>query len=765
MRDGIPVLLLDEARHRTGSAHDRRPELAEEVLDDLELLRARDPRGLLPAVAGAGAQVRETARLTDEAGLGRVTEGGRPRGLVIVARREGAVAGSVLRALLGPSSPVTVDVVPGPTLPVWTGPSDIAVVATRTGAGRYAVTPAYEAARRGVVAARHRRRGRAAARRLLRRRGRPYVPLPALAGAAHDAVVAAHPAAAAGHRARACCPRAPPTREAIAAALDEVAGECGPAQESFVNPAKTLALELLDALPVIAAEGPLAGAAAARVADQLATLAGLPVAGFRLPDQRVAPARCSAGRWRPAGGADDFFRDRAEDDRAGGCGCSPSATPTPAGTTARGSGSRGRRPRRWTRCCATAAAHNVPVSGLAEHGEPDAVRPAAAAGPAARRRRLQRRLPRAGAGQREGAPRMTDADAGTEPADGGHGERARRHHGDHRRAGGQPRHRDREVRRLRGHRRLVDAGRGDPLARRLRQPGAAADRRPPGRSARRPRSTRSATAATATSTASSSRSCCSASVACSPSTRACTSCSTPRRSTSPAWAIGVLVVAIVAGGLLAAHRDQGDRRGQAAARRATGAFIRRARAPGAAGRAAGGHRRRCSAWSSPCSASGWPRSPATASTTGWARSRSACCWSSSRSILAMETKSLLLGESATPEDQRQDRRRAGGRRRRSRSSTCGRMHLGPDELLVAAKIAVAARRHGGGDRPGHRRRRARGSARPSRSPGSSTWSPTCGARPPRRPSARDARGLTGRRRDRVSAGRPPVPRAAGQWRA
>ncbi|PZA19255.1 RpiR family transcriptional regulator, partial [Modestobacter versicolor] len=49
------------------------PELAEEVLDDLELLRARDPQGLLPAVAGAGAQVRETARLTRESGLERAT--------------------------------------------------------------------------------------------------------------------------------------------------------------------------------------------------------------------------------------------------------------------------------------------------------------------------------------------------------------------------------------------------------------------------------------------------------------------------------------------------------------------------------------------------------------------------------------------------------------------------------------------------------------------------------------------------------------------
>src|SRR3712207_9088203 len=84
--------------------------------------------------------------------------------------------------------------------------------------------------------------------------------------------------------------------EAIAGALDEVAAECGPAQESFVNPAKTLALELLDAFPVIAAEGPLADTVADRFADQLATLAGLPSSGFRLPDQRVAACAVLADR-------------------------------------------------------------------------------------------------------------------------------------------------------------------------------------------------------------------------------------------------------------------------------------------------------------------------------------------------------------------------------------------------------------------------------------------------------------------------------------
>jgi hypothetical protein len=341
------------------------PEFAEEVLDDLEMLRARDPRGLLPAVAGAGAQVRETARLTEEAGLDRITSGGRPRGLVIVARREGAVAARVLRALLGASSPVAVDVVPGPDLPVWTGPSDIAVVATRTGAGRYAVTPAYEAARRGVsllgIGA-----DDAPLRAACSTARAPYVALPAsrvrhttLWSLLTPMLQLASQLGLLGEGA------ADP--EAIAAALDEVAAECGPARESFVNPAKTLALELLDALPVIAAEGPLAAAAATRVADQLETLAGLPVAAFRLPDQRVAACSVLSG---PLSSQvdDDFFRDREAD----------------TGRrlrllTIRDADAGGLDGEREPRSAAdgiaqvlrTAGSSNVPLSALAEHGDPD----------------------------------------------------------------------------------------------------------------------------------------------------------------------------------------------------------------------------------------------------------------------------------------------------------------------------------------------------------------------------------------------------------
>ena len=343
------------------------PEFAEEVLDDLDVLRARDPRGLLPAVAGAGAQVRESARLTAEAGLGRVTDGGRPRGLVIVGRREGAVAASVLRALLGPLSPVTVDVVPGPDLPVWTGPSDVAIVATRTGAGRYAVTPAYEAARRGVAmvgigAEDAPLQAACSAARA------PYVPLPR-SRVRHTALWSLLTPMLLLATDLGLLPAGVADPEAIAAALDEVAGECGPAQESFVNPAKTLALELLGALPLIVAEGPLAGAAATRVEDQLATLAGLPVSAFRLPDQRVAACAVLRGPLAPHD-ADDFFRDRSDDE--GRRLRLLTIRDTDAGDH---DGAGEREPRSAVEAMyevlSTAAAHNVPVSALAEHGDPE----------------------------------------------------------------------------------------------------------------------------------------------------------------------------------------------------------------------------------------------------------------------------------------------------------------------------------------------------------------------------------------------------------
>jgi cation diffusion facilitator family transporter len=57
-------------------------------------------------------------------------------------------------------------------------------------------------------------------------------------------------------------------------------------------------------------------------------------------------------------------------------------------------------------------------------------------------------------------------------------------------------------------------------------------------------------------------------------------------------------------------------------------------------------------------------------------------------ILAAETKSLLLGESATPEDQRKIVAALEGGPSPVSVIHMKTMHLGPDEVLVAAKIAV-----------------------------------------------------------------------------
>jgi divalent metal cation (Fe/Co/Zn/Cd) transporter len=59
-------------------------------------------------------------------------------------------------------------------------------------------------------------------------------------------------------------------------------------------------------------------------------------------------------------------------------------------------------------------------------------------------------------------------------------------------------------------------------------------------------------------------------------------------------------------------------------------------------------------------------------------------------VLAVETKSLLLGEAASPESQRAIETALTGTLGVERLIHMKTLHLGPDELLVAAKIGVSA---------------------------------------------------------------------------
>lgn len=87
----------------------------------------------------------------------------------------------------------------------------------------------------------------------------------------------------------------PDTLGKIADRLDHIAERCGPAIATYSNPAKTLASELFDALPVIWTEGTSAGPAGRRFAAALAELSGRPAVVSELPEALDAHSTLLAG--------------------------------------------------------------------------------------------------------------------------------------------------------------------------------------------------------------------------------------------------------------------------------------------------------------------------------------------------------------------------------------------------------------------------------------------------------------------------------------
>ena len=105
----------------------------------------------------------------------------------------------------------------------------------------------------------------------------------------------------------------PDALEKVADRLDHIAERCGPAVATYSNPAKTLAAELADALPVIWTEGVSAGPAGRRFAAALAELSGRPAVVAELPEALAAHGALLAGPLAASADPDDFFRDRVEE--------------------------------------------------------------------------------------------------------------------------------------------------------------------------------------------------------------------------------------------------------------------------------------------------------------------------------------------------------------------------------------------------------------------------------------------------------------------
>jgi glucose/mannose-6-phosphate isomerase len=282
----------------------------EQLLDDADGLAAADPAGMLRTIAGSGAQVREAATRASEADVESLAEE-RPRAVVLSAVGSSAAACEVLRALVADDVPLPLIEASGPALPRWVGPLDLVIAVSRSGTARPTLDAVTEAGRRGcrvvtIAAPRSpldvlgdRVRGLTLAVDKADRHTRTslwslVVPLIAVADALGLVAVSPEAVALAADR------------------LDATAEKCRPASESFVNPAKRLALDITGSLPVIWGAGGLCRVAAKRFARQLHANAKYPALDGGLQEAAHGSVALFDGAFATVP-AEDVFRDPFDD--------------------------------------------------------------------------------------------------------------------------------------------------------------------------------------------------------------------------------------------------------------------------------------------------------------------------------------------------------------------------------------------------------------------------------------------------------------------
>jgi hypothetical protein len=275
----------------------------EALLDDPEALAAADPGGMLRATASAGAQVRESAHLAAEANLTSIADEGRPRAVVVAGQGTAALSGEVLATIAGPRCPVPVLVHRSAGVPGWVGAADVVIAVSGSGRSPEALAAADAAARRGA---------RLVAigppdselQSVAERARSPFIPVPRRAPARASIWSLTVPVMYAARALNLVKLNEADLAE-TAARLDADAERCRPSAESFVNPAKSLALDLAGSVPVVWGSSPLAAVAARRFADTLSANARYPV---------VAGALGEAGRGS-VGLIDGVYGGLAEADR------------------------------------------------------------------------------------------------------------------------------------------------------------------------------------------------------------------------------------------------------------------------------------------------------------------------------------------------------------------------------------------------------------------------------------------------------------------
>ncbi|MFP5346060.1 MAG: SIS domain-containing protein [Actinomycetes bacterium] len=288
----------------------------EVLLDDADGLAAADPSGVLRALAGAGAQVRRAVELTEESGVSRWTSSDRPRAVVVAARGGSAVVADALSALVGSTGPVPVVRRSGSRLPAWVGPLDMVVAVSLSGFADAPVALASEAGRRGAIVltigaarsplAEASQRGRGV-HVMLPEPGREATSAPTSRTALWSLLTPAF--LACGHLG--LLDAHVDQLETLADLLDGEAEACRPSSEAFVNPAKSLALELDGTVPVLLGVDEVGAVAARRGSSVLSRTARVPAVHGALPDDAGDVVAAFGGPFA-ATGTEDVFADPFE---------------------------------------------------------------------------------------------------------------------------------------------------------------------------------------------------------------------------------------------------------------------------------------------------------------------------------------------------------------------------------------------------------------------------------------------------------------------
>ena len=250
-----------------------------ELLDDPAALLQADRNGLLRGLASAGAQVRRCIGTREEFGIDRLRGQVEPRAVLVAADANAPYLSSLLGALGSAGAPI-LDW-RDPVLPRWAGPADVLLAVSADGRHPRLAELVAQADRRGLALA-----------------------VAAPIGSPVAAAAARHPVADMSHLSS-VPPRAlwwalaTPALQALDAlglaqvdglldqladALDEVAESERPDSSAFVGPAKVLAAELAESVPVIGGIGPAATAAARRMAGAVQLIGGSVAMAAALPD-------------------------------------------------------------------------------------------------------------------------------------------------------------------------------------------------------------------------------------------------------------------------------------------------------------------------------------------------------------------------------------------------------------------------------------------------------------------------------------------------